>query len=59
MGAFEFYDKWTDWEQPLTKFDLVAVPGASEANPGWGLLTFDERRFLFNNVRCLIQPPAP
>ena len=39
--------------QPLEKFDLVAVPGKGGAMENWGLLLFDEGRFLFNNASPL------
>ena len=50
MLGFDFYEAWTGVAQPLTKFDLVAVPGKTGAMENWGLLLFDERRFLFNRV---------
>ena len=50
-GALAFYTEWTGVTQPLRKFDLVAVPGKGGAMENWGLLQFDEDRFLVNNVR--------
>ncbi len=51
VDALEFYTAWTGVHQPLSKFDLVAVPGKSGAMENWGLLLFDERRFLWFEVR--------
>jgi len=52
-GAIDFYEAWTGVKQPLPKFDLVAVPGKTGAMENWGLLLFDEFRFLLNHVRLL------
>ena len=49
-GALNFYTEWTGIIQPLEKFDLVAVPGKGGAMENWGLLLFDEDRFLVNNA---------
>ena len=51
MGALDFYEAWTGVQQPLSKFDLVAVPGKTGAMENWGLLLFDEFHFLLNHVR--------
>jgi hypothetical protein len=48
VKALEFYQSWTDFILPLSKFDLVAVPGRTGAMENWGLLQYDEPRFLFN-----------
>ena len=50
IGALEFYTNWTGVQQPLTKFDYVAVPGKGGAMENWGLLQFDERRMLVDPV---------
>ncbi|KAK9811131.1 hypothetical protein WJX73_005144 [Symbiochloris irregularis] len=47
-GALSFYETWTGVQQPLSKFDLVAVPGKGGAMENWGLLLFDDERFLVN-----------
>lgn len=52
-NALAFYEGWTNFTQPLRKFDLVAVPGKAGAMENWGLLLFDEDRFLVNEVRLL------
>ena len=52
--ALEFYTTWTGIQQPLQKFDLVAVPGKQGAMENWGLLLFDETRFLWNEARLSI-----
>ena len=52
VGALDFYEGWTAVKQPLPKFDLVAVPGKLGAMENWGLLLFDEFRFLLNHVRA-------
>jgi len=49
--ALDFYTNWTGVPQPLKKFDLVGVPGKGGAMENWGLLLFDEYRFLWNDVR--------
>lgn len=54
VGALNFYEGWTAVSQPLPKFDLVAVPGKLGAMENWGLLLFDEFRFLFNHVSSSI-----
>ena len=51
IGAINFYEGWTAFQLPLPKFDLVAVPGKTGAMENWGLLLFDEFRFLLNHVR--------
>jgi len=49
VKALEFYTSWTDQKmRDFKKFDLVAVPGRGGAMENWGLLLFDERRFLVN-----------
>ena len=50
--ALDFYHDWTGIAQPLNKFDLAAVPGKGGAMENWGLLLFDEDRFLVNQVSC-------
>lgn len=45
-----FYENYTRIVLPLKKLDLVAVPGRSGAVENWGLIQFDERRMLFNQV---------
>ena len=50
IKALEFYEAWADYHQPLSKFDLVSVPGKTGAMEYWGLLLFDEDRFLVNPV---------
>ena len=57
IAGFEFYETWTDWQQPLGKLDLVAVPGRQDTAQNWGLMLFDEHRFLFNNVRTPSSEP--
>ncbi|KAK9803097.1 hypothetical protein WJX73_001509 [Symbiochloris irregularis] len=46
VGALDFYTNWTGVHLPLEKIDYVAVPGKGGAMENWGLLQFDERRFL-------------
>lgn len=48
--ALDFYAAWTGITQTLPKFDLAAVPGRGGAMENWGLLLFDEDRFLVNQV---------
>ena len=44
VGALDYYANYSATPQPLTKFDLVAVPGKGGAMENWGLLMFDETR---------------
>jgi aminopeptidase N len=53
--ALDFYHSWTLVAQPLKTFNLVAVPGKTGAMENWGLLMFDQDRFLVHPVRI----PAP
>ncbi|KAK9823867.1 hypothetical protein WJX72_006025 [[Myrmecia] bisecta] len=48
--ALDFFANWTGVAQPLLKFDLVAVPGKMGAMENWGLLLFDETRFLHDSA---------
>lgn len=57
-AALAFYTEYTGIAQPLKKFDLVAIPGKSGAMENWGLLLFDETRFLVNNVSLNIHCKA-
>ncbi len=43
-AALDYYERYTLLTQPLTKFDLVAVPGKTGAVENWGLLLFDAER---------------
>ena len=47
-ASFAFYSHLTGVEFALPKADLVAVPGKGGAMENWGLLLFDEKRFLVN-----------
>lgn len=58
VDALDFYTEYTQLSQPLGKFDLVAVPGKTGAMENWGLLLFDEHRFLVNNVRHRFKLPC-
>jgi hypothetical protein len=44
--ALPYYEAYFDAPQPLTQFDLVAVPGKAGAMENWGLLLLDEPRAL-------------
>ena len=46
-----FYENYTGVILPLHKIDLMAIPGRGGAVENWGLLQFDERRMLVNQVR--------
>eukprot|EP01045_Picozoa_sp_COSAG04_P029971 COSAG04_NODE_5067_length_1757_cov_1.578408_3_plen_106_part_01 len=46
--AVSFMETFTGVPFALPKMDLVAVPGKGGAMENWGLLLFDERRFLVN-----------
>ena len=58
MGALNFYTSWTGITQPISQFDMVAVPGKGGAMENWGLLLFDEDRFLVNQVRLPLRIQA-
>eukprot|EP00798_Chlamydomonas_sp_ICE-L_P021041 gene21041-27911_t len=47
-GAYDFFENWTGIPQPLSKVDMVAIPGLPFALEGWGLAMMDPGRFLFN-----------
>lgn len=47
-----FYESYTGVVLPLPKLDMVAIPGRGGAVENWGLIQFDERRMLVNEV-CL------
>lgn len=46
----QFYENYTGIVLPLKKLDFVAIPGRKGAVENWGLIQFDERRMLFNQV---------
>ena len=46
----DFYEGYTGVTLPLKKMDLMAIPGKRGAVENWGLIQFDERRVLFNEV---------
>ena len=46
-----FYEAYTGVILPLNKLDLMAIPGRGGAVENWGLIQFDERRMLFNQVK--------
>ena len=50
MQGTQFYENYTGIVLPLQKLDFVAVPGRKGAVENWGLIQFDERRVLFNQV---------
>lgn len=50
MRALDFYSQWTGIVQPIKVFNLVAVPGKKGSMENWGLLMFDEDRFLLHTV---------
>lgn len=47
----EFYEGYTGVALPLQKLDLMAIPGRGGAVENWGLMQYDERRLLVNEVR--------
>ena len=47
-ASLAFYGHLTGVAFALPKADMVAVPGKGGAMENWGLLLFDERRFLVN-----------
>lgn len=50
MQGTQFYENYTGIVLPLQKLDFVAIPGRRGAVENWGLIQFDERRMLFNQV---------
>lgn len=56
MRALDFYTQWTGVVQPLKVFNLVAVPGKKGSMENWGLLMFDEDRFLLHTVCFPLSP---
>ena len=45
-----YYEAYTGIELPLKKLDFMGIPGLGGAVENWGLLQFDERRMLVNEV---------
>lgn len=50
MRGTNYYERYTGIELPLKKLDFMAIPGLGGAVENWGLLQFDERRMLVNEV---------
>lgn len=50
-----YYEEYTGIELPLKKLDFMAIPGLGGAVENWGLLQFDERRMLVNEVNHAMQ----
>lgn len=50
LAGTEFYEDYTGIRLPLSKLDMVAIPGKRGAVEHWGLLQFDEERMLVNKV---------
>lgn len=50
MRGTDFYESYTGVVLPLKKLDFMAIPGKRGAVENWGLIQFDERRLLFNEV---------
>lgn len=48
-----FYEGYTGVALPLQKLDFMAIPGRGGAAENWGLLQFDERRLLVNEVGAM------
>lgn len=44
VAALQHYTRYTGISQPLSKVDLVAIPGRTGAMESWGLLLFDVDR---------------
>ena len=49
-----FYESYTGVVLPLRKLDMMAIPGKSGAVENWGLIQFDERRMLVNQVSSIL-----
>ena len=50
LHGTNFYESYTGIELPLTKLDMTGIPGKGGAVENWGLIQFDERRMLVNEV---------
>ena len=50
MEGTNFYEGYTGVALPLQKLDLMAIPGRGGAVENWGLMQYDERRLLVNEV---------
>lgn len=53
VGGTNYYEEYTGIELPLKKLDFMGIPGAGGAVENWGLIQFDERRMLVNEVSDL------
>ena len=51
--AVTFYTNLTGVQQPLSELSALVVPGKEGSSAGWGLLLFDEKQFIVNEVRIL------
>ncbi len=52
LQGSNFYESYTGVDLPLAKLDMMGIPGKGGAVENWGLIQFDERRMLVNEV-CL------
>ena len=50
VGGTNYYEDYTGIVLPLPKLDFMAIPGLGGAVENWGILQFDERRMLVNEV---------
>lgn len=50
LRGTNYYESYTGIKLPLSKLDFMAIPGLGGAVENWGLLQFDERRMLVNEV---------
>lgn len=50
LQGTNFYESYTGVELPLKKLDMMGIPGKGGAVENWGLIQFDERRMLVNDV---------
>ena len=50
LRGTNYYESYTCIKLPLSKLDFMAIPGLGGAVENWGLLQFDERRMLVNEV---------
>lgn len=59
LHGTNYYEGYTGIELPLKKLDFMAIPGLGGAVENWGLLQFDERRMLVNEVSFLTKLLEP
>ena len=59
LHGANFYESYTGIVLPLKKLDMMGIPGKGGAVENWGLIQFDERRMLVNEVGVCLPACLP